>query len=211
MRAVIGAEAEELVAEYAGLGYSAATIQDWQERAHILSSREHDLSVLRLANEVDEHIDFGTRYSDRNGHPMSSASVFEEMIVLAEELDEPALADLMDRIRNGEADVAVPLVLRSRASGCEVIAPRSYWRRPKLAIQETKRGIRRQLRPFDDCSGSRAAKMNGLNAAGRQNDERSLDRPLEALWSTARSPRPFSCADASTPSGPTPSFSGTHR
>jgi hypothetical protein len=145
VRAVIGAEAEELVTEYASLGYSAATIQDWQERAHMLSPREHDLAVLRLANEVDEHIDFGTRYSDRNGHPMSSDSVFEEMIVLAEELDEPALADLMERIRVGEANFAVPVVLSSRASGREVIAPRSYWRRPKFGIQRAKRGARRRL------------------------------------------------------------------
>jgi (p)ppGpp synthase/HD superfamily hydrolase len=145
VRAVIGAEAEELVAEYATLGYSAATIQDWQERAHMLSPREHDLAVLRLANEVDEHIDLGTRYSDRNGHPMSSDPVFETMIVLAHELDEPALADLMDRIQVDEADVAVPVVLRSRASGREVIAPRSYWRRPKLVIHQAKRGIRRRV------------------------------------------------------------------
>jgi hypothetical protein len=142
VRAVIGAEAEELVAAYAGLGYSAATIQDWQERAHTLSPRELDLAVLRLANEVDEHIDLGTRYSDRNGHPMSSDSVFKAMIVLADELDEPALADLMVRIRVAEADVAIPVVLRSRASGREVIAPRSYWRRPGFAILQAKRRAR---------------------------------------------------------------------
>src|SRR5262249_25504349 len=145
VRTVIGAEAEELVAEYAGLGYSAATIEGWQERAHMLSSREHDLAVLRLANEVDEHIDLGTRYSDRNGHPMSSDRVLKAMIVLAHELDEPALAELMDRVRVDEADVAVPEVLRSRASGREVIAPRSYCRRPELAIQQAKRRIRRRI------------------------------------------------------------------
>jgi HD domain len=145
VRAVIGAEAEELVAEYAGLGYSADTIQDWQQRAHILGPREHDLAVLRLANEVDEHIDFGTRYSDRNGHPMSSDTALKTMIVLPNELDEPALADLMDRNRIGEADVAVPVVLRSRLSGREVTVPRSYWRRPAFAIQRAKRRVRRHV------------------------------------------------------------------
>ncbi len=145
VRAVVGAEAEELVADYSALGYSAATIEDWQLRAHVLSPREHDLAVLRLANEVDEHIDFGTRYSDRHGHPMSSDSVFKTMIVLAYELDEPALADLMDRIRIGEADVVLPEVLRSRASGNEVFAPRSYWRRPTFQIQRVKRRVRRQV------------------------------------------------------------------
>ncbi len=145
VRAVIGAEAEELVAGYATLGYSADTIRDWQQRAHILSPLEHDLAVLRLANEVDEHIDLGTRYSDRHGHPMSSDSVFLDMIVLADELDEPTLADLMDRIRIGEAEVLVPVVLRSHASGREVIAPRSYWHRPAFGIQRAKRGVRRRV------------------------------------------------------------------
>jgi hypothetical protein len=143
VRAVIGGEAEELIAEYAALGYSANTIQDWLQRAHALSPHEHDLAVLRLANEVDEHIDLGTRYSDRHGHPMSSDSVFKTMILLAHELDEPALADLMDRIRIGEVDVAVPGVLQSRASE-SVIAPRSYWRRPAFATQRAKRRVRKQ-------------------------------------------------------------------
>jgi hypothetical protein len=111
----------------------------------VLSPREHDLAVLRLANEVDEHVDLGTRYSDRNGHAMSSDSAFTTMIGLAHELDEPALGDLMNRIRIGEADVAVPVVLRSRASGREVIAPRSYWRRPALAIQRVKRRVRKEV------------------------------------------------------------------
>jgi len=145
VRSAIGTEAEELVAGYAALGYSADTIDDWQQRAHTLSPREHDLAVLRLANEVDEHIDLGTRYSDRYGHPMSTDSVFETMTLLADELDEPALADLMKQVRNTEADVAVPVVLRSRSYGSEVIAPRSYWRRPAVVIHGTKRKIRRQI------------------------------------------------------------------
>jgi hypothetical protein len=145
VRAVIGAEGEELVADYATLGYSASTIQDWRQRAQTLSPREHDLAVLRLANEIDEHTDLGTRYSDRGGHPMSSDSVFDTMIILASELDEPALASLMDRIRIGEADIALPVILRSRASGNEVIAPRSYWRRPIFGIRRAKRGVRRRL------------------------------------------------------------------
>jgi hypothetical protein len=145
VRAVIGSEAEELVAEYAALGYSADTIDDWQRRARTLSPREHDLAVLRLANEVDEHIDLGTRYSDRHGHPMSTDAVFKTMTSLADKLDEPALAHLMNRVRITEADVAVPEVLRSRSDGSEVIAPRSYGRRPAIVIHGTKRQIRRQI------------------------------------------------------------------
>jgi Domain of unknown function (DUF6817) len=145
VRVVIGVEAEELVAGYATLGYSADTIHDWQQRARTLSPPEHDLAVLRLANEVDEHIDLGTRYSDRHAHPMSSDPMFKTMIDLAGELDEPALADLMDRIRVAEADVHVPMVLRSRSSGSELIPPRSYWRRPAIALQGTKRRLRKQI------------------------------------------------------------------
>lgn len=144
VRAVIGVEAEELVAQYATLGYSAVTIDDWRRRAQTLSPGEHDLAVLRLANEVDEHVDLGTRYSDRNGHPMSSDAAFETMTDLASQLDEPALADLMNRVRVGEVGMAVPMVLRSRASGSDLIAPRSYWRRPAIVIEEAKRRVRRE-------------------------------------------------------------------
>jgi HD domain len=145
VRAVIGDEAEELVAGYASLGYSAATIRDWRQRGSDLTAREHDLAVLRIANEVDEHTDFGTRYSDRGGHPMSSDAIFETMISLAHEIEEPVLAALMDQIRLGEIDVTVPPVLRSMANEMEVIAPRTYWPRPAYAFRQAKVRVRRQI------------------------------------------------------------------
>jgi hypothetical protein len=145
VREVIGVEAEELVADYATLGYSAATIERWRREATILTPREHDLAVLRLANEVDEHVDLGTRFSDRQGHPMSTDSVFATMISLAYDLDEPALGDLMHRISAGEAGVTVPVVLRSHSTGSEVSAPRSYWRRPSVVLRAKQRQVRRRV------------------------------------------------------------------
>jgi hypothetical protein len=145
LRAVIGHSAEELVADYAALDYSTDTIDDWRQRARTLSAREHDLAVLRLANELDEHVDLGTRYTDRYGHPMLTDAVFDTITLLADELDEPALADLMKRVRSTETDVEVPVVLRSRTYGRDVIAPRSYWRRPGVVIDRTRRRIRRRL------------------------------------------------------------------
>ena len=145
VRAVIGAEAEALVAEYAALGYSVCTISDWQRRVRTLSPFEHDLVVLRLANEVDEHTDLGTRYSDRGGHPMSSDSAFEAMIVLGRGVDEQTLVSLMERMRDVGNGVSVPAALRSRTSESETIAPRSYRLRPAIAVPMA---IRRAARPM---------------------------------------------------------------
>ena len=81
VRAVIGAEAEELVAEYAGLGYSADTIQDWQQRAHMPEStrtrprgaaarergrRAHRLRYAVLRSERPPDVErFGLQDDDR--------------------------------------------------------------------------------------------------------------------------------------------------
>lgn len=129
LRAAIGAEAESLVAAYTRLGYSTAAIESWRRRAGLLTPNDRRLAMLRIANEVDDHLDLGTRYADRSGAAMSTDSTFEQLAVLAGEIGEPGLADLVTRVAAATSGVVVPPSLRSPIVRSSRVAPRSDRRR----------------------------------------------------------------------------------
>jgi hypothetical protein len=148
LRAAIGPEAESLVLDYERFGWSESDIDDLRERAARLSDRERDLTVLRLANEVEDRMDLGLLLSRRHRRPL------DPMIDLAGRLDRPALATWLAAIRDEEATAVVEPGLHHDAHGVEVIPPRSHRRRPRAAVHAWYRGarstagrIRRRLRP----------------------------------------------------------------
>jgi hypothetical protein len=137
VRTAIGAAAEELVDEYARLPYTAANIDRWLERAASLGPTEHDLVVIRLANEVDVHTDLGARYFDRSEPLGTSDTRFATLAELADRMDERALADLIRNTAARERDADVPAVLWSTATRSSTIAPRSYRLRFDLALRRS--------------------------------------------------------------------------
>jgi Domain of unknown function (DUF6817) len=117
VRSVIGSDAESLVHGYGALGYREATIDDWVARAGTLSRTDHDLVVLRMANEIDDHVDLGTRFCDRRGDPMAT----------------------------DESGVVVPAVLRSPATASIRTAPRSHRLRLVIAFRNATVPVRARL------------------------------------------------------------------
>jgi hypothetical protein len=147
VRKAVGPVVEQLVAEYAALGYTRATVDDWMRRAAALSPAEHDQVVLRLANEVDDHADLGMRFCDRGPAALSSDATFAVMGALAEQIDEPVLAELVRRAAAAERDTRVPSVLRSRATRSSTVAPRSYRLRLGIALRRTTLAARLRRSP----------------------------------------------------------------
>ena len=145
VRSVIGSEAESLVHGYGALDYDPSTIEDWSTQSRDLSPAEHDLAVLRLANEIDDHVDLGTRFCDRRGNPMSTDAVFKRMQALALVVDEPALAGLIERLASDESGVTVPAVLRSPATASTRMAPRSHCLRLVIAFRNATLPVRARL------------------------------------------------------------------
>jgi (p)ppGpp synthase/HD superfamily hydrolase len=137
VRAAVGATAEALVDEYARLPYTTAAVDDWLERAAVLRPTEHDLVVIRLANEVDVHTDLGARYFDRGEPSVASDARFAALGALAERMDELALAEPIRSTSARERGADVPEVLWSVATRSYTTAPRSYRLRFEVALRRT--------------------------------------------------------------------------
>ena len=134
VREAIGAEAEELVWDYASFAWDALVIEDLIARAGDLTDRERDLVVLRLANEVDDRVDLGLVHRNLAGFDPAS------LIALAEAIDAPGLAAALRRVvaEEAEAGSTVPRV-GTPGDGLpyRLVPPRDPW------LQRLRSGIRR--------------------------------------------------------------------
>ena len=106
--------------------------------------------LLRLANEIDEHVDLGSRYCDRGGVAIYGEPALRDMAMLAERLGMPDLAARFHTIADVERDVTVPLPLRSSTRGSEVLVPSSRRRafaRSARALAARARHVLRRSSP----------------------------------------------------------------
>lgn len=125
VRRAVGDEAEALVSAYGRSTWTTQTLSELCADADALDAVERDVTVLRLANEVDEHVDLGARYCDRGGVPMYGEPAVRDMATLAQRLGMPDLAARFHAIADIERGVTVALPLRSSARGSQVLVPAS--------------------------------------------------------------------------------------
>jgi hypothetical protein len=142
VRAAIGPEAESLVAAYAQRGYSPAVVEEWVTRGATLTGSERRVATLRIANEIEDRLDLGTRYADRRGHEPTTDPIFTRLLTFAAAVSEPALTDLARRTASAVSAAVVPAVLARGAARSTRLAPRSYRRRLVLRARSALRPLR---------------------------------------------------------------------
>ncbi|MCZ7527197.1 MAG: HD domain-containing protein [Acidimicrobiia bacterium] len=147
LRRVAGDGAEQLVAGYTDLPWNASALADLRSRADGLGPAERDLVLLRLANEVEDHLDEAMGYCGTPSDEMHRPARLGEMAGLADAL---GLAPLAVALRGAAAAAPawaeVPSGLRRVARASASVPPRSHWRRPVPAARRLVGGLRRRLR-----------------------------------------------------------------
>lgn len=137
LRSVIGAEAEELVCAYEQFPWSDEAVRRLLDHPDDLVGRERDLTLLRLANEVDDRTDLGLLHSRQVRRELPP------MIELAERIGATALSDELRQVADEEATADVEPGLRNAAHGAVVLAPLSHRRRWPLVVTAGYQGSRK--------------------------------------------------------------------
>ncbi len=146
LREVVGADAEELAWAYSCFAWDDEVVSALRERAPRLTPSERDLTVLRLANEVDDRLDLGLLH----GHQERLDD--EPMIALADAIDEPVLAAALRGLATEEAGAQLEPGVRGpeRVSYRLVppTAPRGRQARKRIELQARRvaRRVRWELR-----------------------------------------------------------------
>jgi HD domain len=140
VRPVLGTEAEALVAQYAAWPWRARLGALREEGPGVLADWERPIAFLRLANEVEEHVDFATQYCPRQG---AVALPLADVERYAGDLGWPALGLLANEIASEDAEPVVPLSRQPDRKASEFVPARST--RTTLWVRCTgERGILRR-------------------------------------------------------------------
>jgi (p)ppGpp synthase/HD superfamily hydrolase len=93
VRRAVGVEIEDLIAHYTRLRWEGRTIPAIRARLDTLTPVERDVLLVRLANELDDHLDLGILYlADAERRRAFMRDHLPAAVEMAERLGAPALA-----------------------------------------------------------------------------------------------------------------------
>ncbi len=135
VRRAVGEEVESLVARYTELAWHAGTIGGIRDSLGDMTSVERDVLLVRLANELEDHLDLGILYTGeaerRRQYMRTHLSLCVEM---AAWLGAPELAEALTATFEEVAAAEVPAGLQRPEDGSFRVPPASHGTRLRVLV-----------------------------------------------------------------------------
>lgn len=136
LRSAAGADVEEIIRRYDALRWDSRSIAEIHAGAAGLGPRDRDVLLLRLANELEDHLDLGVLYCGNAEERRAAVRQWLHLCVdLAHQLGQPKLAAEFDRVFREILSEDVPEVVREAEDHTHSLAPRSSVPRPSVAAR----------------------------------------------------------------------------
>ncbi len=165
VRSVIGEAAESIVSGYGRSAWIEPTFEDFERRASSLAPIERDLIALRLANDIEEHLDGAMRYAGYHMLEGRYAGVEGARARrLAERLGLERLAQALAESIAACGPRPAEALLRRDQRNSALISPASSCLRPSIALQRRLGDAKRWLAAR---SGPAGAWLERLRAPAR--------------------------------------------
>jgi (p)ppGpp synthase/HD superfamily hydrolase len=152
VRAAVGDEVEALVARYDALAWNARTIPDLAARAPALAGADREALLIRLANELEDHLDLGVLYCGNAAERRAAIDAsLHRCIDMARALGFPELAAEYERVFGEVRTGEVPEVLRHPHDYSYQAAPLSHAPRTRVRLKralDRHPALGRLLRPL---------------------------------------------------------------
>ncbi len=132
-------EVLEIIDAYARQAWNEATIRSWIAAAKPIDNRLRTVITIRLANALEDSLDFGLQYSGKGERHFRDIPR-DDIVSLAETLEIQRLPAALRHVYGDEGPVEYFRLLRENAAGSALLAPMSYRRRmvaPTLARLRT--------------------------------------------------------------------------
>ncbi|HXW05841.1 MAG TPA: HD domain-containing protein [Vicinamibacterales bacterium] len=160
VRAAVARDVEDLVARYTGFDWNRETIPAIRKRVGSLTPIERDVLVIRLANELEDHLDFGVLYCG-NGEKRRDyiRSPLNQSVDMARELGLAELGSALEQAFRDTVAAELPAVLRNPHDYTFVQPPASLAPRPKVAVRrylDTRPRLARMIHPVASLVGLRS-------------------------------------------------------
>jgi (p)ppGpp synthase/HD superfamily hydrolase len=136
VRSAVGTEIEHLVERYTNFDWNKNTIPVIRQRVGSLNQLERDVLVIRLANELEDHLDYGVLYCG-NGEKRREyiRSPLNQSVDMARSLGLTALAEELERAFADTLSEEIPAGLRNPHDYTYVQPPASHSPRVSVAAR----------------------------------------------------------------------------
>jgi hypothetical protein len=124
LRATIGAQAERLVFLYSHSPWNPSTVSDWIGRAGALDVDERQIVVIRLADTMEDALDFGLQLCAKLENPHRAISP-DSLSNLAIELGYPRLGTSLRILLEDSSSTGLD-TLRETRRGSYIVCPSSW-------------------------------------------------------------------------------------
>ncbi len=157
VRQAVGPEIEELIIRYDKLQWSPVTVPEMLARVESMAPDERDVVLIRLANELEDHLDLGVLYcGNADTRRAAIRSWLGLSVDVARRLGHPALAAELNRAFDEVLSDDLPEVLRQPHMYTHKVPPSSHMLKPRIAVRRflgRYPRIGRLLRPLARISG----------------------------------------------------------
>ncbi len=137
VRRAVGDEVEEYLAQYTTLEWNEKTIASMAKTVNILDSKQRDVLLMRLANELEDHLDLGVLYCANVKQRLNYVNSSSHLIVkMAEELGFPSLATELAQVFKEVTSANISSDLRRDRNYSFQIPPKSCQKRPLVALRD---------------------------------------------------------------------------
>jgi len=159
VRAAVGTDVEDLIARYTRFDWNSQTIPAIREKVASLSAIEREVLIIRLANELEDHLDCGVLYCG-NGEQRRAyiRSPLNQSVEMARVLGQPKLAEALEEAFQETLQADLPASLRNPHDYTFVQPPLSHRPRLKVAVRrylEARPTLARAVHPLASFVGLR--------------------------------------------------------
>jgi (p)ppGpp synthase/HD superfamily hydrolase len=148
VRRALGTETEDLIARYAALEWSTAALPALRARIPEMSATDREVVLIRLANELDDHLDLEALYcGNAEARRTRIGKGLRIAADMARDLNAATLAASLERALDATLATELPSALRTERAASFSIAPASPIRRQstkawRLAGRAVNKGLR---------------------------------------------------------------------
>jgi (p)ppGpp synthase/HD superfamily hydrolase len=163
VRQTVGDEVEKLIFEYTRFAWNRQTIIAMQDHINAPSPEQRHLVLIRLANDLEEHLDLGMLYSNRRDRSDRA----RPLVAVADRLGYCELAQDLASVYADHNTTSVPDVLRTDQTNSYTVVPASHRRRLLLVMAGWLNKVHRLLK----ASGVVRQPLFQSSVADRENKE----------------------------------------
>jgi len=131
--AVVGDECEDLIARYTDFQWRSEALPGLRGKLSGLDSGHRDVLLMRLANELDDHLDLGVLFYADAERRLQLLEPLAPCVDLARDLGYYRLADALSEAFDACRAAKMPVTNRPGSRGSFLVAPASH--RPSLRIR----------------------------------------------------------------------------